>query len=261
MGILNVTEDSFSDGGVHLADPVAHAERMRAEGADIIDVGGESTRPGARRVDPALEAARVLPVVEELSGRGMQVSVDTMRAEVAAAAAARGARLINDVSGGRADPEMFAVMADAGVDVCLMHWAAEQFGDAAGSAHTPVTVVDDVRRGLESSVEAALAAGVAEERIILDPGLGFAKSAECNWELLRNLDRLPDFPLLIGASRKRFLAAVRAERDLEPQPDIATAALSALLGAAGVWGVRVHDVAATVDALTVAAHLQGGQRG
>lgn len=253
MGILNITEDSFSDGGQYLQveAALAHAELLLSQGANIIDVGGESTRPGATRVSEQLELQRVIPVVTELHARGITVSVDTMRANVAAAAVAAGADLINDVSGGLADPNMLKVVAETGVPVCLMHWETEKFGNAAGAAHTRESVVADVVAKLQTLVDAAVHAGIAPEAISLDPGLGFAKTAEDNWELLRALDTLQSlgFPLLIGASRKRFLQALGGD------VDAATATLSAYLADADTWCVRVHNVAATAASLQVARQL------
>ena len=271
MGIVNTTTDSFSDGGAYLDTQaaLAHSERLLAAGADIIDVGGESTRPGATRVSAAEELQRVVPVIRELSRQGIATSVDTMRAQVAAAAVAAGAAMINDVSGGAADPQMRQVMAQTAVPVCLMHWETTVFGDAAGAAHSAAetrhhtTVVADVRTRLEQLIDAAVTAGVREDNIIVDPGLGFAKTAEDNWALLAALPQLvaAGYPVLIGASRKRFLSALRAERGLESSPtaaDPATAALSALVAHTGVWGVRVHDVAASRDAVEVAAAWRRG---
>ncbi|WP_314930870.1 dihydropteroate synthase [Corynebacterium argentoratense] len=259
MGILNVTEDSFSDGGNYL-DPsraLAHAEQMINDGADIIDVGGESTRPGATRVSEEQELARVVPVVRELASRGVITSVDTMRASVARASADAGVNYINDVSGGRADADMFAAIADTGLPAILMQWRTDAYGDAAGTAHTPGNALQEVHDDLQALVSDVKAAGVAEEQIILDPGLGFAKTPRDNWEILAGLDSLSalGYPLLIGASRKRFLQAIRADRGLDSDPraaDPATAALSALCAAKDVWAVRVHDVASTRDAIDVA---------
>ena len=259
MGILNVTEDSFSDGGNYL-DPsraLAHAEQMINDGADIIDVGGESTRPGATRVSEEQELARVVPVVRELASCGVITSVDTMRASVARACADAGVNYINDVSGGRADADMFAAIADTGLPAILMQWRTDAYGDAAGTAHTPGNALQEVHDDLHALVRDAKAAGVAEEQIILDPGLGFAKTPRDNWEILAGLDSLSalGYPLLIGASRKRFLQAIRADRGLDSGPraaDPATAALSALCAAKDVWAVRVHDVASTRDAIDVA---------
>ncbi|AZA08449.1 dihydropteroate synthase [Corynebacterium pseudopelargi] len=267
MGIVNVTEDSFSDGGRYLEPEkaVAHARALVAQGADIIDVGGESTRPGASRVDPDLELRRVVPVIQALSQEGIVTSVDTMRASVAAAAVEAGVSMINDVSGGLADPHMLEVMAEAGVPVCLMHWNTSRFGDAAGAADHGGDVVRDVHQRLDERIEAALAAGVRNEDIVLDPGLGFAKTAQDNWALLH---ALPSFVarehrILLGASRKRFLAAIPQARGLEQNADPATAAVTAIAAHHGVWCVRVHDVAISRDAVDVAAcwNTQGGLGG
>lgn len=256
MGIVNVTEDSFSDGGRYLdvEAALAHARELVVQGADIIDVGGESTRPGASRVEASVELHRVVPVIERLHSEGIRTSVDTMRAEVASAAAAAGVDLINDVSGGLADPQMLDVMAETGLPVCLMHWKAERFGNAAGAAHRPGEVCADVTAALREIVVRAERAGVASEAIAIDPGLGFAKTARDNWELLHHLEELIalGYPVLVGASRKRFLAAIRHRRGLDPHPDPATAAVSALAAQKGAWCVRVHDVASTRDAVDVA---------
>lgn len=261
MGIVNVTEDSFSDGGrfVEVDLALAHARQLVAEGADMIDVGGESTRPGAVRVDPETELNRVVPVIRALHEEGIHTSVDTMRASVAAASAEAGVSMINDVSGGLADPDMFAVMADAKIPVCLMHWRTVQFGDAAGNADHGGNVVADVHQTLDELVTRALAAGVDKDQIVLDPGLGFAKSREDNWALLNALPEFigGEFPILVGASRKRFLAGVRRERGLEVTPvdaDPATAAVTAVSAHMGAWGVRVHNVPVSRDAVDVAAH-------
>ncbi|MBG9373598.1 dihydropteroate synthase [Corynebacterium diphtheriae] len=260
MGIVNVTEDSFSDGGCWLDVDAAidHARDLVAAGADIIDVGGESTRPGATRVDPDVESSRVIPVIRALSEEGIATSIDTMRAGVAAAAANAGVKLINDVSGGLADRAMYSVMADTQLPVCLMHWKTVRFGDAAGSADHGGDVVADVHQTLDKLVTSALNAGVKEDNITIDPGLGFAKTQEDNWALLR---ALPEFiagpyPVLVGASRKRFLMAVRAARGLQSGPvdaDPATAAVTAIAAQMGAWCVRVHEVAVSRDAVDVAA--------
>ncbi|WP_295628090.1 dihydropteroate synthase [uncultured Corynebacterium sp.] len=264
MGIVNVTEDSFSDGG-RWADPevaVAHARRLLADGADIIDVGGESTRPGAVRVAAEEELARVTPVVRALATEGIPVSVDTMRAVVAEASIGAGAALINDVSGGLADPRMLDVCAAGEVPVCLMHWRTDRFGSASGRAEpSPEGIVAEVRAHLLSLAERARAAGIPDEHVILDPGLGFAKNADDNWALLHALPEFvaDGFPVLVGASRKRFTATVV---DGTPRPpreaDDATAAISALSAAAGAWAVRVHEVAASRDAVHVAAAWNRG---
>ncbi|MEJ6013091.1 dihydropteroate synthase [Corynebacterium sp. H127] len=266
MGIVNVTEDSFSDGGryVDVDKAIAHAHELIAAGADIVDVGGESTRPGAVRVAPDLERDRVVPVIRALAEDGIRTSVDTMRASVAEAAAAAGVSLLNDVSGGLADPRMYSVMADTDLPVCLMHWKTVQFGDAAGTAHSSGDVVQDVRDVFDLLVSNALAAGVQRDQITLDPGLGFAKSAADNWALLK---ALPDFiagefPILVGASRKRFLAQVRRDRGLEPESpvaaDSATAAVTAISAQLGAWCVRVHEVGVSRDAVDVAARWNVG---
>ena len=257
MGVVNVTDDSFSDGGLFLDRDraVEHGLALAAEGAAIVDVGGESTRPGATRVDPRVETDRVIPVIKDLAAQGITVSIDTVRADVAAAALGNGARIVNDVSGGRADPKMASVVADAGVPWILMHWrsvTAERPHDIPGYGD----IVADVKAELLESVDAATSAGVDATRLIIDPGLGFAKNAQHNWALLR---ALPEFvatgiPVLIGASRKRFLGSLLAGEGGVREPagrETATAVISALAALHGVWGVRVHDVRATVDALKV----------
>lgn len=269
MGIVNVTEDSFSDGGqwLDIDRAIGHGRELFAQGADMIDVGGESTRPGATRVDPDVEARRVAPVIEALSQEGIPTSVDTMRASVARAAAEAGVAMINDVSGGLADPEMYRVMADTDLPVCLMHWRTVRFGDAAGTADHGGDVVADVHETLATLVDNALAAGVDRGNIVLDPGLGFAKSREDNWALLHALPEFIDgeFPVLVGASRKRFLSAVRDDRGLHGVPadaDPATAAVTAISAQMGAWGVRVHNVPVSRDAVDVAAAWRaGGSRG
>lgn len=269
MGILNVTADSFSDGGRHLAyeDALAHARRMVIDGADLIDVGGESTRPGSLRVDEADEQRRVLPLVRALRADGIPVSVDTMRARVAASALADGATLINDVSGGLADPDMLRVVAEQGAPVVLMHWVSphEYLAGAGGRADYGGDVVGSVRDHLARRADAALAAGVDAADIVLDPGLGFAKDAQDNWALLHGLDQLIGlgFPVLVGASRKRFIGSLLSDPDGRAREvsgrDAATAAITAISAAAGVWGVRVHDVAPNADAVRVAAAWRSGK--
>jgi dihydropteroate synthase len=264
MGVLNVTPDSFSDGGRYLDTDaaLAHAHEMWSRGADIIDIGGESTRPGAARVDAQTEIDRVLPVVRALSADGLVLSVDTTRAAVAEAALDTGARIINDVSGGLADPNMAKVAAATEAPWILMHWRGHS-KDMNQLAHYD-DVVADVRAELTARVDAALAAGVAAEHIVIDPGLGFAKQAPHDWALLRGLGSFVDmgFPVLVGASRKRFLGRLLADERGEPRPpsgrEDATAAISALAAAAGAWGVRVHAVGASLDAVTVAAAWQRG---
>ncbi len=264
VGILNVTPDSFSDGGRYLDrdDAVAHGVELRAQGADLVDVGGESTRPGAQRVDAPTEIARVVPVLRELAAHGVPCSVDTTRAAVAEAALEAGAIMVNDVSGGLADPAMAPAIARCRVPWILMHWRGHS--DRMHELASYQDVVADVRAELVARVDAAVLAGVDPGVLVLDPGLGFAKTAAHNWTLLGNLDVLADlgFPVLVGASRKRFLGALLAGADGTPRPaddrDTATAVVSALAAAAGVWGVRVHDAVASRDAIAVAAAWQLG---
>ncbi|ELR81888.1 dihydropteroate synthase [Mycobacterium sp. H4Y] len=260
MGVLNVTDDSFSDGGRYL-DPdkaVAHGLALAADGADIVDVGGESTRPGATRVDARVEASRVVPVVKELSSQGITVSIDTMHADVARAALCSGARIVNDVSGGRADSAMAPLLAEAKVPWVLMHWRSVS-AQRPHAAPDYRDVVAEVRAELLASVNAAVAAGVDPAQLMIDPGLGFAKTGQHNWALLHALPQLvaTGIPVLLGASRKRFLGTLLAGPDGSPRPpdgrETATAVISALAALHGAWGVRVHDVRATVDALKVVA--------
>jgi dihydropteroate synthase len=259
MGVVNVTPDSFSDGGRWFAPDaaVAHGLALLADGADLLDVGGESTRPGAARVPVAEELDRVLPVVRELTARGAAVSVDTTRAEVAEAAVAAGAVVVNDVSGGLADPDIRGVVARTGVVYVAMHWRGH--ADVMDDLADYDDVVTDVRRELAARVAELRAAGVADHQVVLDPGLGFAKPGAANWPLLARLPELlaDGFPVLVGASRKRFLGHLLAGGDGEPVPpdrrDAATAAVSALAAAAGAWCVRVHEARGTADAVRVAA--------
>ncbi|MFD1720561.1 dihydropteroate synthase [Amnibacterium endophyticum] len=257
LGVLNTTPDSFSDGGLHQAPDaaVAHGLALVAAGADVVDVGGESTRPGATPVDPEEEARRVLPVVRGLVAAGVRVSIDTRRASVAAAALAAGATIVNDVEGGAGDPDMLAVVAGSQADYVVMHSRGQAAADGGYG-----DVVADVVTDLELRVAAAEAAGVPAHRLVVDPGIGFAKTADESWALLRSLDVLaaafPDTRLLVGASRKRFLGAVLPEGATAVERDLPTAVLSALVGDR-VWGLRVHDVAATRAALAVAARMRG----
>lgn len=258
MGVLNVTEDSFSNGGRYLdADgAVEHGLALAAEGAGIVDVGGESTRPGAIRVDRRVETSRVVLVVKELAAHGITVSIDTMHADVARAALQSGARMVNDVSGGRADPGMAPLMAEAGVPWVLMHWRSVS-ADRPHEVPRYRDVVAEVRAELLASVDDAVAAGVDPAKLVIDPGLGFAKTGQHNWALLHALPELvaTGFPVLLGASRKRFLGTLLAGPDGSLRsPDgreTATAVISALAALYGAWGVRVHDVRASVDALKV----------
>jgi dihydropteroate synthase len=259
MGVVNVTPDSFSDGGEFLEpeDAVEHGLDLLAQGADLVDVGGESTRPGADRIPVEVELSRVIPVVQELAGEGGRVSVDTMRAQVAEAALAAGACLVNDVSGGLADEDMVPFVASAEVPYVVMHWRGHSRDMQERARYDDV--VSDVTAELRQRLEAVVDAGVDAERVILDPGIGFAKNADHNWQLLAHLDALQRLgrPLLLGASRKTFLGRLLAGADGTPRPaldrDDATAATSALAAVAGVWGVRVHEVRSTLDAVRVAA--------
>jgi dihydropteroate synthase len=260
MGIVNVTPDSFSDGG-RFFDPdraVQHGLRLRADGAGILDVGGESTRPGAARVGPAEEQRRVLPVISALVASGAVVSIDTMHAQTAVAAVAAGARIVNDVSGGLADPDMLAVVAASGADYAIGHWRGHSADMYARAEYAdPAAEVADE---LADRMRAARDAGVPLERLIIDPGIGFGKRGDQNWAVLRGLDRLAQLGarVLVGTSRKRFLTETLEPAGGTPGPvdlarrDLATAVTSVLAARAGAWGVRVHDVAATRDALRIA---------
>lgn len=257
FGILNVTPDSFSDGGSFsdVDAAVEHALALVDDGADFIDVGGESTRPGAERVSEGEEHERVLPVVEALAAHGVAVSIDTMRASTARLAVAAGAAVVNDVSGGLADSEMHAVIADTTVDYVAMHWpgvdhAVPDYGQ----------VVQEVRDELKLRIAELIIHGVDPARVIVDPGIGFAKNAEQNWQLLGHLDELASLEtrVLVGVSRKKFLAEFAAEGAPATDRDPATATISALAAQAGAWGVRVHNVASTRKALDV---VQAWQRG
>ena len=266
MGVLNVTPDSFSDGGLFL-DPdraVDHGLRLCAEGADLVDVGGESTRPGAVRPSPQEELQRVLPVVTALAQHGVQVSVDTMRASVAEAAVAAGAVLVNDVSGGRADAAMLPTVASLGTPYVLMHWRSHS---VTMDQHTTYDdVVPDVVAELRLQLDLAVAAGIDPDRIAVDPGIGFAKTGDQNWELLGGLDELASLgrPVLVATSRKRFLGTLLADGDeLRPpaERDDATTATVALAADRGAWCVRVHAVRAAADAVRVAARWAAAEPG
>lgn len=265
MGVINVTPDSFSDGG-SFADTDSAVKRGRqllADGADLLDVGGESTRPGADRVSPAEEQARIEPVVAALAADGAFVSIDTMRASTAAVALAAGARMVNDVAGGLADPDLPLLVADSGVPYVVMHWRGHS-AQMQQHAHYD-DVVREVRDELARRLDAVVAAGVAAEQVVLDPGIGFAKNAEHNWTLLSRLAELTTLhrPLLVGASRKSFLGALLADAADRPRRvgdrDDATAALTVVAAAAGAWGVRVHEARANVDAVRVVARLQAAR--
>jgi dihydropteroate synthase len=259
MGVVNVTPDSFSDGGRFLGADAAvdHGLAMLAEGADLLDIGGESTRPGATRPLAAEELARVVPVITRLAEHGALVSVDTMRAEVAEAALDAGAVVVNDVSGGLADPGVLRVVAERGAAYVAMHWRghADSMQQRASYADVVTEVCDELRR----RVDAALAAGVQADRLAVDPGLGFAKTADHNWTLLQRLTELDalGLPILLGSSRKSFLGALLADREGTPRPVLdredANVALTTIAGLLGVWAVRVHEARASVDALKVVA--------
>lgn len=261
MGVVNVTPDSFSDGGRYLAadDAIARGHQLIADGADLLDIGGESTRPGAGRPSDDEELRRVVPVVRALAAAGLPISIDTMRARVAQAALEAGAHIVNDVSGGLADPDLVRVVAQAEAPMIAMHWRGHS-ADMQQRAHYD-DVVEDVLRELTERRDALLEAGVLPDRLVLDPGLGFAKTGPQNWLLLRSIDRFHELrqPVLVGASRKRFLERVGA-RGVEPVPaqdrDLATAAVSVLLAQAGVWGIRVHDARSTLAAVEVVAALR-----
>ncbi len=264
MGIVNVTPDSFSDGGLfHTTDKaIEHGIALSADGADLVDVGGESTRPGAAPVTPQHEQQRVIPVVRALAQEGIAVSIDTMHASTAAAAVEAGAVIVNDVSGGLADPVMAATVADLGTDFVAMHWRAPS--QQMDNLDSYTDVVAEVREELAARVEALMKAGVKPERIILDPGLGFSKVAESNWPLLTHLEKWSSgHRVLIGASRKRFLGAAIAREGKHHQDpaqrEHATTAVTALMAAHGVWAVRVHDAAAARDAIQITQALQLGR--
>ncbi|MGP3987857.1 dihydropteroate synthase [Streptomyces sp. 3N207] len=264
MGVVNVTPDSFSDGGRWFDTEAAikHGLDLVAQGADLVDVGGESTRPGAARVSEDEELRRVLPVVRGLAGEGVVVSVDTMRASVAARAVAAGAVLVNDVSGGQADPEMVAAVAEAGVPFVVMHWRGQSIDMNNRAVYTDV--VGEVLTELTESVHRAIAGGIEQGRIVVDPGLGFAKRAEHDLALIAALARLRaelDHPMLVAASRKRFLGRVLADDEgAAPPParerDAATAAVTTLAAREGAWAVRVHEVRASADAVRVVRAVQ-----
>jgi dihydropteroate synthase len=261
VGVVNVTPDSFSDGGewFDLGAAITHGLDLLAEGADIIDVGGESTRPGATRPEVAEELRRVLPVIRELAAAGACVSIDTMRAAVAAPAIAAGARLVNDVSGGKADDRMLHLVAESGVPYVCMHWRGHS--EDMQSKASYADVVTEVIAELGQQLDEALSAGVAGEKLIIDPGFGFAKTGEHNWHLLQRLEEFDVLgrPMLAGVSRKAFLGGLLADSEGSPRPakqrDDATTALTTVLALRRVWGVRVHSVRAGRDAIAVARRL------
>lgn len=254
MGVVNATPDSFSDAHPSTRLAVDHGLALLAAGADLLDVGGESTRPGAARVDEATELGRVVPVVRELADAGACVSVDTTRARVAEAALSAGAAIVNDVSGGAADAAMLPLVAAAGCPVVLMHWRGASADMQSRAVYGDV--VAEVADALRERLDAALEAGVREDHVVLDPGLGFGKTPEHNWALLRRLPELIALgrPLLVGASRKGFLGALLDDRPATGR-DAATTALTVVAAQAGAWGVRVHDAAGSADAVRVVVAL------
>ncbi|MFM6965975.1 MAG: dihydropteroate synthase [Rhodoluna sp.] len=280
MGVLNVTPDSFSDGGEFDTTETAlnHARVLIIGGANIIDIGGESTRPGAPRVSPEVELSRVVPVIDALvaelaatNRRDVRISIDTMNATTALAAISAGAQIINDVSGGLADPKMFAVAAATGAELVISHWRG--FSDGMDQLNTYIDVPTEVAAELRLRVDAAVKAGISPKKIILDPGLGFAKDMGQNWQLVARLDELEKlgYPVLVGASRKRFIAgALDADLDASDaevgqinnnRRDLATAVLTALLLQRKLWGVRVHNVVATNDAISIVEALRFAEDG
>jgi len=247
MGILNVTPDSFADGGRHndFEAAVHHGHEMLAEGVDIIDIGGESTKPGVERVSEEEELARVIPVIKELAKTGARISIDTMRASTARAAVNAGAQIINDVSGGLADPEMLPTAAQLGVPYIAMHWRGHSKDMNSRAVYGDV--VKDVISELQERVSAALDAGINKNSLILDPGIGFAKEAHHNWEIIDSIDQFValGYPVLVGGSRKRFLGG-----DNPDEREAATIELTKRLSTSGIWGVRVHSVKAHKDVLS-----------
>ena len=267
MGVINITPDSFSDGGQFLDtnEAVKHALELVSEGANIIDLGGESTRPGALRVKLEEEQARVLPVIKalvdnaEFKASGAIISIDTMNAQTAALAVAAGAMIVNDVSGGLADEQMFAELKNLNCKFIVSHWRG--FSETMDSLNNYTSVAKDVAEELIERVAKAEAAGISRDRLIIDPGLGFAKDMAQNWHLVARLDELEklELPILVGASRKRFLAGALEPEDAagvsNQRRDLATAVLTALLLQRKLWGVRVHNVSTTLDAIKVVEAL------
>ena len=259
MGILNITPDSFADGGRHfeLSDAVERAKEMIAEGVDIIDVGGESTRPGSERISSEEEGARVIPVISALKELGAVISVDTTRSEIAKLAIDAGATYVNDISGGLSDAKMASIIAShPQVQYIAMHWRGESKDMQLRAIYKDV--VNEVRDELEARTHALISAGVSPDQIILDPGIGFAKTSAHNWELLRQIDRLQllGYPILVGVSRKRFLGELVGSSNPDDR-DSATVALTTELARKGVWGVRTHSVKPHLDAIKVVKELFG----
>lgn len=263
MAVLNITPDSFSDGGEFfgLPEAIAQAQLLISQGADIIDVGGESTRPGAKRITMAAEQARVLPVIEAIKGFGAKISIDTMNPETALLAIQAGASIVNDVSGGLANPGMFEAVASSDCQYILGHWRGHS--DVMDSRNGYSDVAREVIAELTEQVAMAVSSGIPRSRIIVDPGIGFAKDVQQNWDLVARLDELEQLglPILVGASRKRFLAAILDEANpgsvSNPRRDVATAVLTALVLQRSLWGVRVHNVEITADTIKVVSALKG----
>jgi len=271
MGVLNATPDSFSDGGQFSAedDALNHARLLIAAGSNIIDVGGESTRPGAERITIEEEQRRVITLIKKIAAEpafiasGARISIDTMNSQTAKAAIDAGAKIINDVSGGLADPDMFSVAAETSAILVISHWRG--FSDRMDSLNEYQDIARDVAAELSVQVEAAIAAGVKREKIVIDPGLGFAKDMQQNWKLVARLDELEKLglPILVGASRKRFIAGMlepdEAGEVSNSRRDLATAVLTALLLQRKLWGIRVHNVIATTDAIDVVEALRNAE--
>lgn len=267
MGVLNITPDSFSDGNLYTSLDAAldHARLLAISGADIIDIGGESTRPDAERITILEEQERVLPVIKKIveADLGVQLSIDTMNAETAKAAVALGVSIINDVSGGLADPEMFSVAAETNATLVISHWRGHS--NIMNTLNSYQDVAAEVATELQQRVDAAIAAGVSRDKIVVDPGLGFAKDMKQNWQLVARLDEIEKLglPILVGASRKRFIAGALDEAEPNTvsmeRRDVATAVLTALLMQRKLWGVRVHNVLSTVDAINIVGALHEGQ--
>jgi dihydropteroate synthase len=266
MGVLNVTPDSFSDGNQYtsVGSAVDHAKLLVLAGAQIIDIGGESTRPGAERVSLEEEQARVIPVIKAIAdlNLGASISIDTMNSDTAEKAVLVGANIINDVSGGLADDQMFTVAAKHNVTIVLSHWRGHS--DIMHTMASYQNVAEEVANELQNRVDAAIAAGIKRENIVVDPGLGFAKDMKQNWQLVARLDEIEKLglPILVGASRKRFIAGALDEEEpnsvSHERRDVATAVLTALLMQRKLWGVRVHNVLATVDAISIVSALHEG---
>lgn len=267
MGVLNITPDSFSDGNLYTSLDAAldHARLLAISGADIIDIGGESTRPDAERITIQEEQERVLPVIKKIiaADLGVQLSIDTMNAETAKAAVALGVSIINDVSGGLADPEMFRVAAETNATLVISHWRGHS--NIMNTLNSYQDVAVEVAEELQQRVDAAVAAGISKDKIVIDPGLGFAKDMKQNWQLVARLDEIEKLglPILVGASRKRFIAGALDEAEPNTvsmeRRDVATAVLTALLMQRKLWGVRVHNVLSTVDAINIVGALHDGQ--